>query len=34
MVPGAQVNVLNKEGAQENSETARRILALLYEQLK
>jgi outer membrane protein assembly factor BamC len=32
--PGAQVNVLNKEGAQENSETARRILALLYEQLK
>jgi outer membrane protein assembly factor BamC len=34
VVPGAQVNVLNKEGAQENSETARRILALLYEQLK
>ena len=32
--PGAQVNVLNKEGVQENSETARRILALLYEQLK
>ena len=34
VVPGAQVNVLNKEGVQENSETARRILALLYEQLK
>jgi outer membrane protein assembly factor BamC len=32
--PGAQVNVLNKEGGQENSDTAKRILSLLYEQLK
>ncbi len=32
--PGSQVNVLNKDGAQESSETASRILSLLYEQLK
>jgi outer membrane protein assembly factor BamC len=32
--PGAEVNVLDKEGAQEQSETATRILTLLYEQLK
>ncbi|MDH5536994.1 MAG: outer membrane protein assembly factor BamC [Betaproteobacteria bacterium] len=31
---GAEVNVLNKEGAQEQSDTATRILSLLYEQLK
>ena len=31
---GAQVKVLNKDGAQESSETAGRILTLLYEQLK
>jgi outer membrane protein assembly factor BamC len=31
---GAQVNVLNKSGARENSQTAGRILSLLYEQLK
>lgn len=31
---GAEVNVLNKEGAREQSETANRILSLLYEQLK
>lgn len=31
---GAEVNVLNKEGAREQSETASRILTLLYEQLK
>jgi len=31
---GCQVNVLNKDGAREQSETAGRILALLYEQLK
>jgi len=31
---GSQVNVLDKDGAQEKSETARRILSLLYEQLK
>jgi outer membrane protein assembly factor BamC len=31
---GSRVNVLSKEGAQESSETAGRILALLYEQLK
>ena len=31
---GAEVNVLNKDGAQEKSETANRILTLLYEQLK
>ena len=30
----SQVSVLNKEGAQEKSETANRILSLLYEQLK
>lgn len=31
---GAQVKVLNKDGAQESSETAGRILTLLYDQLK
>lgn len=31
---GAEVNVLNKDGAREQSETASRILSLLYEQLK
>jgi outer membrane protein assembly factor BamC len=31
---GAQVNVLDKNGARENSQTAGRILTLLYEQLK
>jgi outer membrane protein assembly factor BamC len=31
---GCQVKVLNKDGAQESSETAGRILALLYDQLK
>ena len=31
---GAEVNVLNKDGAREQSETATRILSLLYEQLK
>jgi outer membrane protein assembly factor BamC len=31
---GAEVNVLNKEGARDRSETAGRILSLLYEQLK
>ena len=31
---GSQVNVLDKDGAQEKSETARKILSLLYEQLK
>jgi len=31
---GCQVNVLNKDGAREQSNTAGRILALLYEQLK
>jgi outer membrane protein assembly factor BamC len=31
---GCQVNVLNKDGARAQSETAGRILALLYEQLK
>jgi outer membrane protein assembly factor BamC len=31
---GAQVNVLDKSGARENSQTAGRILSLLYEQLK
>jgi outer membrane protein assembly factor BamC len=31
---GAEVNVLNKEGARESSETATRILTLLYDQLK
>ena len=30
----AQVNVLDKSGARENSQTAGRILSLLYEQLK
>ncbi|HEX6064176.1 MAG TPA: outer membrane protein assembly factor BamC [Longimicrobiales bacterium] len=31
---GAEVNVLNKEGVRDRSETAGRILSLLYEQLK
>ena len=31
---GAEVNVLNKDGAAEQSATANRILSLLYEQLK
>jgi len=31
---GAEVNVLNKDGARESSETATRILSLLYDQLK
>ena len=31
---GAEVNVLNKEGVRDGSETAGRILSLLYEQLK
>jgi outer membrane protein assembly factor BamC len=31
---GAVVNVLNKEGVREQSQTATRILSLLYEQLK
>ena len=31
---GAQVNVLNKEGVQDNTDTARKILSLLYDQLK
>jgi len=31
---GAEINVLNKEGVREQSETATRILSLLYEQLK
>jgi len=31
---GAQIMVFNKEGAQENSDTAGKILTLLYEQLK
>jgi outer membrane protein assembly factor BamC len=31
---GAQINVLDKSGARENSQTAGRILTLLYEQLK
>jgi outer membrane protein assembly factor BamC len=31
---GSQVNVLNKDGTREQSDTAGRILALLYEQLK
>lgn len=31
---GCQVKVLNKDGAQEKSDTAGRILALLYDQLK
>jgi outer membrane protein assembly factor BamC len=31
---GAEINVLNKSGARENSQTAGRILTLLYEQLK
>jgi outer membrane protein assembly factor BamC len=30
----AEVNVLNKEGGKEQSATANRILALLYDQLK
>jgi outer membrane protein assembly factor BamC len=31
---GCQVNVLNKDGGREHSDTAGRILALLYDQLK
>jgi len=31
---GCQVKVYNKDGAQENTDTAGRILTLLYEQLK
>ncbi len=31
---GAHVNVLNKEGVQDGSDTARKILTLLYNQLK
>jgi len=31
---GSQITVLNKDGAQENTETAGRILTLLYDQLK
>jgi outer membrane protein assembly factor BamC len=31
---GAQVQVFNKDGAQENTDTAGKILTLLYEQLK
>ncbi|MGH8734871.1 MAG: outer membrane protein assembly factor BamC, partial [Burkholderiales bacterium] len=31
---GAQVHVLNKEGAAERSKTGQRILTLLHEQLK
>jgi outer membrane protein assembly factor BamC len=31
---GTEVNVLDKDGGQERSETARRILTLLYEQLR
>jgi outer membrane protein assembly factor BamC len=31
---GCQVKVLNKDGAKESSDTAGRILALLYDQLK
>ena len=31
---GCQVNVLNKDGSREQSDTSGRILALLYEQLK
>lgn len=34
VTPGSQVKVLGKDGAQETSQTAGRILALLYEQLK
>jgi outer membrane protein assembly factor BamC len=34
MAQSCQVKVLNKDGAQENNETAGRILTLLYEQLK
>ena len=32
--PVSQVNVLSKDGNQEKSDTANRILTLLYEQLK
>ena len=32
--PGSEVNVLNNEGLLDRTETANRILALLYEQLK
>ena len=31
---GAEISVLNKDGVQEKSETATRILSLLYDQLK
>lgn len=31
---GAEINVLNKDGVREKSQTANRILTLLYEQLK
>src|SRR5688572_27380558 len=34
MNTSAQVNVLNKEGKEEQSATAKRILTLLYDQLK
>lgn len=34
VAPGTEVNVLNKDGAREQSETVSRILSLLYEQLK
>ena len=30
----SQVNVLNKDGAADDSQTAQRILGLLHEQLK
>jgi len=32
--PGCQVKVLGKDGAQETSQSAGKILALLYDQLK
>jgi outer membrane protein assembly factor BamC len=32
--PGSEVNVLNKDGQAERTETANRILTLLFEQLK
>jgi outer membrane protein assembly factor BamC len=32
--PGSEVNVLNKDGQIDRTETANRILSLLYEQLK
>lgn len=34
VAPGCQVKVLGKDGGQDSSQTAGRILALLYEQLK